>query len=293
MCKRQYFYHYYLSWGGWNIGAPKDVQLAYRLKNLMGLAGWVGDTIHKEIETLLKMLSSGTTMSKKIRADILRNLPKQMTKEWLASKKQTMEGNPKSLWLIDHYYSLQVDNKLQGLITQAVECMSNFLDSGLFSSILKLNIPENWLSIEELKFTFVAGTKVWVKIDFIYKDDKDYLVMLDWKTGKRKTADAAQMGIYGCYLRETYNTFPAYKIKAVDVYVNNNPPVLEPWIIKDKDIKYAEQMITKSIGEMMDLLKKKSTNTPKTIQYFPRVNTTCQGICNWCGFRQLCHGVDK
>ncbi len=45
-CLRRYYFHYYLSWGGWERQAPRIAREAFRLKRLTSLPLWRGQLVH-------------------------------------------------------------------------------------------------------------------------------------------------------------------------------------------------------------------------------------------------------
>ena len=55
-CKRQYWWSYYGSWGGWERHAPAEAREAYMLKNLSSRWAWVGTAVHEQIERILKRI---------------------------------------------------------------------------------------------------------------------------------------------------------------------------------------------------------------------------------------------
>ena len=58
-CRRAYYYHYYLAWGGWDFAAPELSRKAYLLKNIQGIDAWIGDSVHKVIKRVLESTASG------------------------------------------------------------------------------------------------------------------------------------------------------------------------------------------------------------------------------------------
>ncbi len=58
-CQRKYFYDKYASWGGWDKTSPEDIRMAYILKNLKNRWAWKGESVHHEIEDVLKLYRGG------------------------------------------------------------------------------------------------------------------------------------------------------------------------------------------------------------------------------------------
>jgi len=57
-CQRKYFYARYLSWGGWDVKASKEIRLAYILKNIKNRWAWKGERVHHAIEAVMKHVSA-------------------------------------------------------------------------------------------------------------------------------------------------------------------------------------------------------------------------------------------
>lgn len=58
-CRRGYYYHYYLSWGGWDDRAPQSSRLAYRLKKIQNVDAYVGTFVHAKISLIVGHLAEG------------------------------------------------------------------------------------------------------------------------------------------------------------------------------------------------------------------------------------------
>ena len=58
-CKRQYYFNYYGSWGGWDKDADAQAQLLYRLKKITTVPQLVGTVVHDAISNALNALKLG------------------------------------------------------------------------------------------------------------------------------------------------------------------------------------------------------------------------------------------
>ena len=58
-CKRQYYFNYYGSWGGWDKNADAQSQLLYRLKKITTVPQLVGTVVHDAISNALNALKLG------------------------------------------------------------------------------------------------------------------------------------------------------------------------------------------------------------------------------------------
>ena len=55
-CRRRYFFHYYLSWGGWQRSASIVSREAFKLKRLVPLALWRGQLVHYVVSKILQSM---------------------------------------------------------------------------------------------------------------------------------------------------------------------------------------------------------------------------------------------
>ena len=92
-CQRKYFYNRYVSWGGWDKSAPKEIRMAYVLKNLKNRWAWKGETVHHVIEEVLKGLKTGRPLT--LEAGMER-LTEVMRRDYRASKAKKNWEDPKN-----------------------------------------------------------------------------------------------------------------------------------------------------------------------------------------------------
>src|SRR5262245_39407157 len=59
-CPRRYWFQYYGSWGGWEIGADPRTREIYVLKQVKSRQMWAGERVHAAIERSLKMMRASS-----------------------------------------------------------------------------------------------------------------------------------------------------------------------------------------------------------------------------------------
>jgi hypothetical protein len=59
--------------------------------------------------------------------------------------------------------------------------------------------------VDELDSWTFEGTKIWVAVDFAYRDADGRIHLLDWKTGKERDVDHVQVGTYALYAQGKWN----------------------------------------------------------------------------------------
>ncbi len=290
-CQRKYFYARYQSWGGWDAGAPKDVRLAYVLKNLKNRWAWKGETVHHVIENVMKALRAGKPLSE---AEALSELTRVMRENYLSSKGKKYLKDPKrNAGLFEHEYDKPVtDATWKKIHDEAAACLKNFLTSPLYKE-LAAEDKSSWLVIEDLEeFDFNPSTnaqgpavKIYVKLDFARKRD-GFIEILDWKTGKEeKEAAGVQIGAYAIYAMRKWNV-PLDKIRAYLVYLTNPVPELQEQPVTPELIEETKVIIRQSVGQMQALLTNIPKNVPKPKDAFSFTENT--RFCSNCAFYKIC-----
>ena len=147
-CKRAYYYHYYLSWGGWEFAASELTRKAYLLKNIQGIDAWIGDSVHKMIKWILENQIAGKEITQ---AQARARMKDMLVTGWRQSLAKAWEKNPKKhLNLFEHYYRRDLTPEtLRQKITKAVECTDNFYAFGLMQEFSRLS-KQDFLTIDEL-----------------------------------------------------------------------------------------------------------------------------------------------
>jgi hypothetical protein len=147
---------------------------------------------------------------------------------------------------------------------------------------------ERWLTVDELDSWQFEGTKVWVAIDFAYKDADGRVQILDWKTGKERGVDHTQIAIYSMYAQGKWGVAPddvvgglVYLVGSGDgrggerVSVAADPAALEA----------CRTDMRTSIGEMKTALTDPARNVAVE-EAFPRL--PAREACRRCPFRRPC-----
>jgi len=282
-CQRKYYYARYQSWGGWEANAPKEVRLAYVFKNLKNRWAWKGETVHHVIESVMKALRAGKPLSE---ADALAELTRVMRENYRSSKDKKYLKDPKrNVGLFEHEYEKPVtDETWKKIHDEAAACLKNFLTSPLYKEFAAEDKSE-WLVIEDLEEFDFNGAKVYVKLDFARRRD-GFIEILDWKTGKEeKEAAGVQIGAYAIYAMKKWGV-SLDKIRAYLVYLTNPVPVLQEKPLNQELIEETKEIMSKSIGDMRELLSDVPKNLPKPKEMF--AFTKNERLCSNCSFYKIC-----
>jgi hypothetical protein len=207
-CRRAYFYTYYASWGGWEAEHGTAVRELYVLKKLSSRWQWAGSVVHGTLKRMLQAAKATGTF-----------WPLEKTLERTRSKARSEWGwsRDKSYWrepsqivgLVEHEYGEVVpDAEWKRIYEEVIEgSLRAFYASPLLEELRR--VPrEQWLSVDELDSWEFEGTKIWVAVDFAYRDADGRVHILDWKTGKERGVDHTQVGIYALYAQRKWSVAP-------------------------------------------------------------------------------------
>lgn len=206
-CPRQYFFAYYAAWGGWERGAGARTRTAYVLKQLRGRKAWAGENVHAAIRHALAAVRDGGSLFSP--DAIIDQTLQTMRAQWRDSGEGLYWHEPKkscALW--EHEYDIELpDATWKATVDHALACLRSFFASDLYRAIAALP-REAWLELEELASFDLAGTKVWVQLDFAHREG-DGIVIYDWKTGRAgRDETRAQLAGYILYATQRWGVAP-------------------------------------------------------------------------------------
>ncbi|ABC79881.1 PD-(D/E)XK nuclease family protein [Anaeromyxobacter dehalogenans] len=207
-CRRAYFYAYYGSWGGWEAAHGTPVRELYVLKKLSSRWQWAGSVVHGALKQMLSAARvSGTFWPAEKLLDRTR---RKARAEWAASRdKSYWREASRITGLVEHEYGEPVsDADWKRLFEQVVDGgLRGFYASEALEAI-RATPRDRWLSVDELDAWDFEGTKIWVAVDFAYRDAEGRVQILDWKTGRERTVDHTQLGIYSLYAQRKWGAAP-------------------------------------------------------------------------------------
>jgi hypothetical protein len=217
-CLRAYYLHYYGSWGGWEAAPGSETRELWILKKLSSRWQWAGSVVHEAIEKLLLRARAGAGLRGV--DELVEQTKRRARAQWVASREKGYWREPRDVpGLLEHEYAEPVTNEeWKRLWDEVVETsLRSFYASPTFAAIRE--VPrERWLSVDELDSFVFEGTKVWVAVDFAYRDDEGRVHVLDWKTGRQRDVDHVQVGIYALYASGKWQV-PADRVVGGLVYL--------------------------------------------------------------------------
>ncbi|MCX8035945.1 MAG: PD-(D/E)XK nuclease family protein [Candidatus Sumerlaeia bacterium] len=280
-CRRQYYWQYYGSWGGWDDSAPPEARQAYRLKQIVNLDMWAGDILHTVVEGEVKRLRSGYRPKPVPLRERTRAL---LNEQWKQSVEQRWRDNAKhNRNLFEHYYGLPVsDARRMEIRDKLFACLEHFCSLPLLDHLMTTD-PAAWLAIEHLDTFLADGVPVYVKMDCAVRLNGK-VTIIDWKSGKESERDRDQVACYGLYAMQKWRS-GLESVGAVLVYLHT-PEVVETTIAPETALAMQEKIVT-GIHAMRQCLVNPAANEARRDD-FPM--TDQKNRCRRCNFHEMCYG---
>ncbi len=305
-CRRRYYFHYYLSWGGWTASASLLSRETFKLKRLTSLSLWRGQLVHY-IAT--KVLAS---MRKKGRippsGDVRNYTIERFNRQFDFSREKLYLSEPKKrggklnidwLALFEHEYDRELSGeRKQKTLEECVQGINGLLESPILSIIAETD-PLQWVieNIDLAEFAQVfsfGGTRVFAKTDFIFRGSDGTFNIVDWKTFRLKTGAkpdsgkgraGVQLGVYGYYaakiLKEPLETIRLYEVNLLDEgrFVEHQ--------INNENIDSFYDHIRRGISKMSSVLvgNDMDKNRPLPHEHFHKNESS---RCRYCNFYRIC-----
>lgn len=283
-CLRAYFNQYYGSWGGWEAPAGSEVRELYVLKKLSSRWQWGGSVVH---EALKQMLGRARATGQFRPLDELLQQTRQRARyQWSTSREKSYwREASKILGLVEHEYGEPVPGEeWKRIWDEVIEgSLRAFYASATFDEIRRTP-RARWLSVDELDSWSFEGTKIWVAIDFAYRDEAGRVHVLDWKTGQERGVDHTQVGIYSLYAQQKWGAPPGGVVGGL-VYLSNPGGACTSVSADPAALAACEDEMRRSIAAMRELLDEPTNNVAR-LERFPQHADPAH--CVRCPFRRPC-----
>lgn len=279
-CKRQYYFYYYGSWGGWEQDADAHAQLLYRLKKMTTIPQLIGTVVHEAIKQVLKALQLGRGVSPQAVETYAQNLFDQHLRD---SEQQRWRRAPSRYTnLFEHYYGdpLSAAARMQA-VKRVAASLQTFFASDAYATLQSV-LPEHYLSIEKLADFALGETKIWVVLDVAIRYGKSVLIF-DWKTGRERASDRHQLAVYALYAASQWG-IALSDLHLRDVYLQTN--TASSVHLSPDDLAQTRIFVAESIQKMRALLDDPDQNTASQ-DAFPMTPHTHQ--CTTCPFKAACY----
>ncbi len=282
-CRRAYYYQYYGSWGGWEIQAETSIRELYVLKKLSTRWQWAGSLVHDTIRRMLRRARATGQFGPV--EEILDATRQRARAQWSTSREKSYWRESSGIsGLVEHEYGEPVANaEWKRVYDEVIEgSLRAFYGSSVLARIRETP-AERWLAVDELDSWSFEGTKIWVALDFAFRDQEGRTQILDWKTGKERHVDQTQLGIYALYAQQKWGVLPEQIVGGL-VYLAAGA---EPASVNGGALALGqcEQEMRQSIGTMRGVLENPAENRAHMEAFPQREN---REACKRCAFRRPC-----
>ncbi|OGJ93724.1 MAG: hypothetical protein A2487_06555 [Candidatus Raymondbacteria bacterium RifOxyC12_full_50_8] len=279
-CKREYYYSYYGSFGGWDRNALPEKRELYILKNTRNRYAWMGDVVHQTLERFLTDFQNNKKLS---REELTALADARMRSEYRDSLEQRYRERPGSIkGLVEHENTMTIDKgQWRAIHENVVTCTGNFFFTDFYRDIIENKIG-TIKRMEKLDHFMFRDVKVYAKPDVAYVQD-DRLTILDWKTGKQ--ADEHEFQLYYYVLYGVHKLGVALDcIDASIVYLKDNK--VSKVIIEPDNAQRALAYIDRTHAAMEELI---DPDHPDLMDIERCPPCLAAATCRLCRFWKKCH----
>jgi hypothetical protein len=286
-CRRAYFNAYYGSWGGWSAPAGSPARELYVLKKLSSRWQWSGSVVHDAIKQLLTRARASGDLWPLER--LLEQTRQKARAQFTASRdKSYWRESSRIVGLTEHEYGEPVgDADWKRLYETVIEgSLRAFYGSAVLEEIRRTP-RERWLGVDELDHWFFEGTKIWVAVDFAYRDAEGRVHLLDWKTGRERGVDHTQVASYALYARQKWDVRPDGVVGGLVYLVQEDGRPAERTSVEagEPALEACRELMRGSIAEMRATLSDRVKNVAR-VEDFPQIED--REHCRRCPFRRPC-----
>ncbi|CAH1218669.1 PD-(D/E)XK nuclease family protein [Paenibacillus sp. JJ-223] len=281
-CLRKYYYHYYGAHNGWKTDQADDMTVRlYRLKQLSNLYLVFGDLVHRMCESAVRSRDEGR---ERPRVPFLEQTMRKLLNEAYVQSldAEQWRQDPKNrVMLSEMYYGDDTLQERIGTIKDRITaCVNSLYDTLTWEDLARASTQI--LEIEKWDTMMLHDTRVYVKMDLLYRRGNGNIVIVDWKTGKEEDF-SDQLLLYAAFVREHYRV-PLEQIELRVEYLLNGTH--KQYAATQEDLARAEEKVGRYIEEMKSCVADEYYNRPKDISFFTPMPS--RRACRDCNFREVC-----
>lgn len=286
-CSRKIYWQYYGCRDAKGEDAQKDALLAQRLKQIRSVAMLVGGSLHAVIGERLRMRADAPApvpaalIQDEVERRVLKRLRESRNRDW------ERFGDPRhySILFEDYYGSGVTDDDRDAALALVRECVNGFASSAYARRAF--SVPKNRLRIIEPDFDdmkiHIDGVLAYAAPDLVVEDRDGKLHVVDWKTGKPRKANVAQLAVYGLYVSEKLGA-PLERVTAHVVYLSTGQR--EMYDNVREGVAEAKRRVSTYVADVKSRLTDVENNIAGDITQFPM--TENRMLCRRCNFQDIC-----
>jgi hypothetical protein len=290
-CRRQYYYSYYLPWGGWGRGAPPERRRAWLLKKMRRMPMEAGDIVHLAIQRWFEGRAAGQAMGE---AEAVAWSVGELRRRYKESRDGAWKARPgKRCRLAEHHYAEPRINEGTGAagtygrryVERIERSLATFFRSADLADVRAVE-PSDYLACEEFSTFELFGEKIHAVPDIAYRNGAGGVEIVDWKTGEPRDSHRFQLAVYTFYAQDRWQADPT-DVRCRAAYLERDV-VTEHRFTQD-DLDEAHAAIGASIDRMRQLHFDADAGTGDP-SAFPKLAADDAGLaeCGRCNFRELC-----
>lgn len=308
-CQKKYYFNYYTHslkeiderlWLDWLM-----------LKNLKSIEMRIWEKTHHLISDYLKLLKKWLINNEKI-IELKQELAQTMIDEFNLSKNRDYEAwydKNQKFWLSEHYYQIDIDERLQESIDKVINNLDVFIDSERHQKVLRFFeiAPSTYIEspkrpdYENMRIIInnipeLLNVCILASPDFGAIMWENKFLIIDRKSWKENLEDewpSDQLKVYALkmLLKKWEIELKDMDIKWYEVYLPSLKEIW--WQITQEDIKYIKEKIIKDINFQKQFIVDQDVekNIPLPHKNFNR--TTSPKKCESCTFRKICEDLKK
>lgn len=286
ICARRYYWHYYVSWGGWDEDADETSRRAYRLKQLTALRPELGRCVHR------RAFETGFRVAQGLEPPALEELLRRTRDELnsvvaASSDRSAFVRRPRDRpFLRSAWYGEGLDDEEVERVRRRLEPTHRALHGheiweGVRSGECEVEAMDDPDRVADPRFE-LDGVPVYAEPDVVLRrrsDDRP--VVVDWKTGAAKADDRWQVALQALAVRAT--TGEEAFVGRLEYLADDRSLEVE---LGPEALDRAERRARRSLEEMRAILEDPEENRAAGTSAFPL--TENRSACRWCNFFELC-----
>ncbi|MDI9486058.1 MAG: PD-(D/E)XK nuclease family protein [Bacillota bacterium] len=282
-CPRRYYYNYYGSHNGWEMGAPQEAALAYRLKKLSNLYIVLGDALHKSAYHMVERVREGRPLPD---ADVAEEeIRRQLRRVWKSSRDDLdlFIRRPNRVDMLhEFYYRMEISDATLARINERIrQAAEGLVSSDVWDELGQAGTEI--IAFEQFDTFLIDETPVYAVPDLLYKTAAGQWRIVDWKTGVEAEDNQDQVALYALYVNKKHGV-AAGQIAARLEYLSLQTS--RELTFTPADLEKVEGTARASMEEMRRLLLDPVRNVPRPKEAFALTDE--RGLCPWCNFFELC-----